>query len=69
MSVSTDVELVWIEKRSENRIRFGQVAHQRILDRSRRVVSFASGAIFAFVRWAAGPQHVYCDLEAFGLGL
>lgn len=53
MSVLTDVELVWIEKRIETRIRFGHVAHQRNLDRSRRVVSFASGSIFAFVRWAS----------------
>jgi hypothetical protein len=53
MSVLTDVELVWIEKRIENRIRFGKVVHQRNLDRSRRIVSFASGSIFAFVRWAS----------------
>lgn len=53
MSVLTDVEVVWIEKRIENRVRFGHAAHQRILDRSRRVVSFSSGSIFAFVRWAA----------------
>ncbi|NOG70819.1 DUF2840 domain-containing protein [Roseicella sp. DB1501] len=47
------VELTWIEKRIENWIRFGREAHEQILDRRRRVLSFHSGSIFAFVRWAA----------------
>jgi hypothetical protein len=49
----TQVELLWLEKRIENRIRFGRAAQEQILDRSRRVLSFAPGSIFAFVRWAA----------------
>lgn len=49
----THVELTWIEKRIENWIRFGRPVHAQTLDRSRRIVSFAPGAIFAFVRWAA----------------
>lgn len=53
MSDLTHVELVWLKKRIENYIRFGTIAENRILDRSRRVVSFAPGSIFAFVRWAA----------------
>lgn len=53
MSDLTDVELVWLEKRIENQIRFGRVVGQNILDRSRRLVFFAPGSIFAFVRWAA----------------
>jgi hypothetical protein len=53
MSHLTEVELVWLEKRIENRIRFGRIAGQKIIDRSRRVVSFAPGSIFAFVRWAS----------------
>jgi len=48
----TQVELLWIEKRIENRIRFGHIIHQTILDGRRRRVSFAPGSIFAFVRWA-----------------
>ena len=48
-----DVELTWIEKRIENWIRFGCEAHDEILDRRRRVLSFRPGSIFAFVRWAA----------------
>src|SRR5215467_9496398 len=49
----TQVELLWIEKRIENRIRFGHIIHQTILDGRRRRVSFAPGSIFAFVRWAS----------------
>src|SRR3954451_1027891 len=53
MSNLTQVELLWLEKRIENRIRFGRVAEERILDRNRRVLSFAPGSIFAFVRWTS----------------
>ncbi|MBS1164394.1 MAG: hypothetical protein H6R00_419 [Proteobacteria bacterium] len=49
----TQVELTWIEKRIEHWIRFGHPVHDQILDRRRRLVSFASGSIFAFVRWAS----------------
>ncbi|MFG1384621.1 DUF2840 domain-containing protein, partial [Xanthobacter sp. V3C-4] len=31
----------------------GRPAHAQILDRSRRIVSFTPGSIFAFVRWAS----------------
>jgi hypothetical protein len=53
MTDLTRVEIVWLEKRIENRIRFGRVAEETILDRSRKIVCFAPGSIFAFVRWAA----------------
>jgi hypothetical protein len=53
MSDLTHVELLWINKRIENRIRFGRIVEQHILDRQRRIVSFAPGSIFAFVRWAS----------------
>ncbi len=49
----TTVELIWIEKRIEHRIRFGRPSHETIVDRRRRVVGFAPGSVFAFVRWAA----------------
>lgn len=49
----THVELTWIEKRQENWIRFGTHAHEQILDRRRRVLSYPPGNVFAFVRWAA----------------
>lgn len=51
MNNFTEVELLWLEKRIENRIRFGHSVEERILDRRRRVLSFAPGSIFAFVRW------------------
>ena len=53
MSEPTQVELVWLKKRIENWIRFGRIAEERVLDRQRRIVSFAPGSIFAFVRWAS----------------
>ncbi|GCD54481.1 DUF2840 domain-containing protein [Acetobacter pasteurianus] len=49
----TTVELTWIEKRVERWLRFGRPVADTILDRQRRVLSFASGSVFAFVRWAA----------------
>ncbi|MDX8451056.1 DUF2840 domain-containing protein, partial [Mesorhizobium captivum] len=53
MSDLTYVELIWLKKRIENYIRFGKTVENRIIDRSRRVVAFTSGSIFAFVRWTA----------------
>lgn len=49
----TDVELLWIEGRIERWIRFGRIVENRMLDRRRRIVSFAPDSVFAFVRWAA----------------
>jgi hypothetical protein len=49
----TTVELLWLEKRIENRVRFGQHASEKVLDRNRRVLSFVPGSIFAFVRWTS----------------
>ena len=53
MSDLTEVELLWLEKRIENRIRFGRAVEEKILDRRRRLLSFAPGTIFAFVRWTS----------------
>ena len=53
MSELTTVEILWVEKRIENRIRFGQPVAERTLDPSRRVLSFSPGSIFAFVRWSS----------------
>jgi hypothetical protein len=49
----TQVELIWLEQRVEHWIRFGRDVAERILDRRRRVLSFAPGSIFAFVRWSS----------------
>lgn len=53
MSELTSVELVWLKKRIENYIRFGKVASNRNIDRSRRAITFTPASIFAFVRWTA----------------
>jgi hypothetical protein len=50
---TTLVELTWIEKKTENWIRFGRDIHEQILDRRRRVIGFAPNSTFAFVRWAS----------------
>lgn len=53
MSELTQVELTWIKGRIENWIRFGHIAEEQVIDRERRIVSFAPDSIFAFVRWAS----------------
>lgn len=50
---TTLVELTWREKRVEYWIRFGLQSYEQVLDRHRRIVGFAPGSIFAFIRWAA----------------
>lgn len=49
----THVELTWLERRTEQWIRFGRIAEERVPTRSTRVVSFAPGNLFAFIRWAS----------------
>lgn len=49
----TDVELLWLEGQIERWVRFGRPAAERLIDRRRRVLSFAPGALFALVRWQA----------------
>ena len=49
----TTVELLCLEKRIENRVRFGRSVAEKLVDRNRRVLSFAPGSIFAFVRWTS----------------
>ena len=49
----THVELTWREKRIEHWLRFGRSTAEQRLDRHRRIISFAPGSVFAFVRWAS----------------
>lgn len=49
----TTVEILWLEKRIENRVRFGRSVSEKRLDRNRTLRSFAHGSIFAFVRWTS----------------
>jgi len=53
MTELTQVELEWVKGRIENWIRLGRTAEQRIIDSQRRIVSFAPGGVFAFIRWAS----------------
>ena len=48
-----EVELLWLEGQIERWVRFGRPVAERLIDRRRRVLSFAPGAIFALVRWQA----------------
>ncbi|MEI9420822.1 DUF2840 domain-containing protein [Mesorhizobium sp. Cs1299R1N1] len=72
MSEFTFVELLWLKKRIENYIRFGKSVENRIIDRSRRVIAFAPGSIFAFVRWTASDFGTVASridiLRAVGAG-
>jgi len=49
----TTVELLWLEKRIENRVRFGRFVSEKVVDHNRRALSFAPGSILAFVRWTS----------------
>ena len=49
----TEVELTHIPGKIERWIRFGRYRTERIVDRRRRVLGFAAGEVFAFVRWAS----------------
>jgi hypothetical protein len=51
--LETEVELTWLEGRIEHWIRFGRDCAETILDRRRRILRFAPGSVFAFVRWAS----------------
>lgn len=53
MTARTRVELLHLEGRIENWIRFGKPASEEILDRRRRAFWFEPGATFAYVRWAS----------------
>ena len=59
----THVTLVWREGVCEDWLRFGKPVRERIIDRRRRVESYAPGQIFALVRWASndyGTQRSEC---------
>jgi hypothetical protein len=61
----THVDLLWIAQRVENRIRFGHIDQQHVIDRHWRVVSFAAGSVFALLRWSAnacGPVLSRIDI-------
>jgi len=57
----THVELTWLARRVEQRIRFGRPVASLRLDRHRRRVSFAPDAVFAIVRWAGNDYGTVCS--------
>ena len=52
----TEVELTHVPGKVERWIRFGRYRTERIVDRRRRVLGFAAGEVFAFVRWASNDH-------------
>lgn len=52
--VETQVELLWLEGQVERWVRFGRLSSERLIDRRRRIVIFAPGSVFGFVRWRSG---------------
>jgi hypothetical protein len=50
----TRIELIWHGQRIEHWIRFGRDVGEQIVDRRRRILSFAPNSIVAYVRWASG---------------
>lgn len=50
---ATAVELTWRKGKIEHWIRFGEIAAEQKIGREKRIVGFAPGSLFAFVRWAA----------------
>ncbi|MBV8793603.1 MAG: DUF2840 domain-containing protein [Hyphomicrobiales bacterium] len=60
----THVELTWLAKRVEHRVRFGRPKASLQLDRQRRVVSFAPNTVFAIVRWAGNDYGtVFSEID------
>jgi Protein of unknown function (DUF2840) len=57
----THLELTWLAKRVEQRVRFGRPVASLRLDRHRRCVSFAPNAIFAIVRWVGNNYGTVCS--------
>ncbi len=49
----TRVALVFVPEKRNVWLRFGRPAHERIIDRQRRVAEFSAGAVFCRVRWEA----------------
>ncbi|MET4518695.1 hypothetical protein ABIB81_008049 [Bradyrhizobium sp. I1.7.5] len=68
MSDLTQVEVLWLEKRIENRVRFGRIAEEQKIDRSRRILSFTPGSIFAFVRWTSNDWNRHLTYRCLARG-
>lgn len=49
----TNVTLVWRQGQREDWLKFGRPIAERIINRSRRIESYAAGQVFGLVRWAS----------------
>lgn len=49
----TDVTIYWRKGEREDWLKFGKPIAGRIVDRSRRIESYAAGQVFGLVRWAS----------------
>src|SRR4051794_14922870 len=58
----TEVTLVFYKGRIEHWLRFGTQQREQILDRRRRIIAFAPGEVFAFVRWEANDYGTVISL-------
>jgi len=56
VSAPTEVELYFVKGKIERWIRFGTPISDHTLDRRRRLIAFAPGAVFGFMRWAANEH-------------
>ncbi|WP_316176344.1 DUF2840 domain-containing protein [Bradyrhizobium sp. SZCCHNRI1073] len=72
MSELTRVQLLWLQGKIENRIRFGRTVRELRLDHYRREVAFTPGSVFAFVRWSSNDYGTVLSrinvLQAVGPG-
>ncbi|MEH6755880.1 MAG: DUF2840 domain-containing protein [Parasphingorhabdus sp.] len=50
-SANVQVRLIWIDKRIQYWLRFGDPCSETITDRRRKTANFQEGNIFALVRW------------------
>jgi hypothetical protein len=68
----TRVQLLWLQGKIENRIRFGRTVQELRLDHYRREVAFTPGSVFAFVRWSSNDYGTVLSriniLQAVGPG-
>ncbi|WP_315722334.1 MULTISPECIES: DUF2840 domain-containing protein [unclassified Bradyrhizobium] len=72
MSELTRVQLLLLQGKIENRIRFGRTVQELRLDHYRREVAFTPGSVFAFVRWSSNDYGTVLSrinvLQAVGPG-
>ncbi|MGE8134145.1 DUF2840 domain-containing protein [Novosphingobium subterraneum] len=68
----THVTLVWREGEREDWLKFGRPVAEKIINRRRRIESYAAGQVFALVRWASNEygtiRSTFDIVRAVGAG-